>query len=67
MHREQPQGFCARYQIDRLVWYEPQPDMIAAIACEKRLKRWRRAWKTALIERANPDWRDLFADLADQP
>ena len=64
-HREHPAGFCARYRGDRLVWYEPQPDMIAAITVEKRLKRWRRAWKIALIERINPDWRDLHPEPAD--
>lgn len=63
VHREHPSGFCAHYRVDRLVWHEPQTDMIAAIAFEKRLKRWRRAWKIALIEKQNPDWRDLYPEL----
>jgi putative endonuclease len=52
--------FCARYGLVRLVWAEPGDDMIAAITQEKRLKRWRREWKCALVERGNPEWRDLF-------
>jgi putative endonuclease len=51
--------FCARYGLDRLVWAERGDDIIACITHEKRLKRWRREWKYALIERSNPDWRDL--------
>jgi putative endonuclease len=35
----------------------------AAIVREKAIKKWRRAWKIALIERDNPDWRDLWYDL----
>jgi len=59
MHRHHPPTFCARLRVDRLVWYGPQPDMNTAIRQEKRLKRWRRARKIALIEAANPHWRDL--------
>jgi putative endonuclease len=59
MHRRHPSAFCARHRVDRLVWYEPQPDMNTAIRQEKRLKRWRRAWKIALIEAGNRQWRDL--------
>lgn len=56
--------FCARYDIKRLVWAEFTEPIDEAIAHEKRVKRWRREWKFALIERANPDWRDLYDDLA---
>jgi putative endonuclease len=45
------------------VHYEPFDDINAAIAFEKRLKRWRRAWKLKLIERTNRNWRDLFEEL----
>ena len=47
----------------RLVHAEPYDDIRIAIEREKRLKKWRRAWKLALIEEANPDWRDLYPDL----
>ncbi|MEQ9330182.1 GIY-YIG nuclease family protein [Thalassobaculum sp.] len=63
-HREQPPGFCARYRVNRLVWFEPHPDMLAAIQRETRLKGWRRAWKIALIEQTNPEWNDLYPALA---
>jgi putative endonuclease len=53
--------FCARYGLDRFVWAEHGGDIAACIAHEKRLKRWRREWKYALIEQANPDWRDISA------
>jgi putative endonuclease len=56
--------FCRRYGLTRLVWADHSTSIVSAIAHEKRLKRWRRAWKFDLIERANPDWRDLFDDLA---
>jgi putative endonuclease len=53
-------GFCARYGLTRLVWAERGDDIRTCIAHEKRLKRWRRPWKFDLIERGNPDWRDMF-------
>ncbi len=56
--------FAARHNILRLVWAEFTEPIDEAIAHEKRLKRWRREWKFALIEKANPDWRDLYDDLA---
>jgi putative endonuclease len=56
--------FAARYGIARLVWAEFSESIDLAIAHETRLKRWRREWKFALIEKVNPDWRDLFDELA---
>ncbi len=53
-------GFCRRYGLDRLVFAEPHATIEAAIAREKALKAWKRDWKIALIERANPAWDDLF-------
>jgi len=55
-------AFTQRYNITRLVYAAPFDRIEAAIAHEKRLKRWRRAWKVQLIEAENPDW----ADLAEQ-
>lgn len=52
-------GFTKRYGVLRLVWFEPADTMEAAIATEKRIKKWRRDWKIALIERENPTWDDL--------
>ena len=56
-------GFTSRYGVKQLVWYEAHDDVTAAIQREKTIKHWSRAWKLALIEKENPDWRDLFADL----
>ena len=52
--------FCARYGLHRLVWAEQGDSIEDCIAHEKRIKRWRREWKIDLIERANPDWSDLY-------
>ena len=52
-------GFSKKYGCKVLVWYETHPTMLGAIAREKQIKRWRRAWKLALIEAENPEWRDL--------
>ncbi|GEO97942.1 GIY-YIG nuclease family protein [Methylobacterium haplocladii] len=56
-------GFSARYGVDRLVWYELYDRIDEAIAREKAMKKWRRAWKVALIEEANPTWNDLAEQL----
>lgn len=56
--------YAAERDIMQLVWADFIEPIEAAVAHEKRLKRWRREWKFALIEKANPDWRDLFDDLA---
>ena len=56
-------GFTARYGVDRLVWYERYDDIETAIAREKAMKKWRRAWKLRAIEEVNPAWRDLYEDL----
>ena len=58
------QGFTERYGVHTLVWYESHEAMESALAREKAIKEWRRAWKLALIERGNPKWLDLYGDLA---
>jgi len=55
--------FTAKYGVARLVWYEFHQDFASAIAREKRLKAWKRAWKINLIEENNPDWDDLFETI----
>ena len=54
------EGFTKRYGIHRLVWYELRDNMESAIEREKRLKEWKRVWKLELIEKANPNWQDLY-------
>ena len=52
-------GFTKKYGVHTLVRYECLPTMLEAIAAEKKLKKWRRAWKIALIEKEKPYWNDL--------
>ena len=63
-HREgQLEGFTRKYAVKMLVWFEIHESVTSAIAREKAIKRWRRAWKLALIEADNPQWRDLYETL----
>ena len=56
-------GFTAKYGVSRLVWYEIHETREAAFRRERQIKKWNRVWKLELIEKTNPDWRDLFDDL----
>ena len=58
------EGFTKRYLVHRLVWYELHENMESAILREKRVKGWKRAWKLQLIESDNPDWQDLYHNIA---
>ncbi|HXV47493.1 MAG TPA: GIY-YIG nuclease family protein [Candidatus Binatia bacterium] len=57
------EGFTKRYGVHRLVWYEMCDAMDTAIAREKAIKEWKRAWKIRLIEKCNPEWRDIYDEL----
>ena len=57
-------GFTTRYNVKTLVWFEAFGDIHEAIAREKRIKRWRRAWKIELIEQNNPGWLDLWYEIS---
>ena len=61
------EGFTKRYGCKTLVWFEAYGEPHLGIAREKRVKRWRRDWKFALIEAENPDWRDLWEDIVGVP
>ena len=54
-----PSSFTARYNLDRLVYFETTSDIRAAIEREKQIKGWLRRKKIALIEAVNPEWQDL--------
>lgn len=56
-------GFTNEHQLHRLVWYEVHATMESAIIREKAIKRWKRLWKKRLIEKRNPQWKDLFKEL----
>jgi putative endonuclease len=58
------EGFTAQYGVDRLVWFEVHETRDAAFKRERQIKKWNRAWKLELIEKNNPEWRDLFDDLS---
>ena len=57
-------GFTKKYGIHRLVYFEQYNDVETAIQREKRLKKWNRPWKIRLIEKSNPDWVDLYPQIA---
>lgn len=63
-HKEHldPRSFTARYNVEKLVWYEAHQRITAAIVREKQLKEWKRAWKERLIREMNPEWQDLAAE-----
>jgi len=56
-------GFTSKYGIHNLVYYEQFDNIESAIQREKQLKKWNRKWKIELIERVNPNWKDLYEDL----
>jgi putative endonuclease len=56
-------GFTARYNVEKLVFFEATSDVESAIAREKQIKGWLRLKKNALVESMNPEWRDLSRDL----
>ena len=63
-HRQElAEGFTKRHGVKRLVYVETHERAEDAIHREKTLKRWKRDWKIALIERDNPQWEDLYAGL----
>ena len=64
-HREGlVEGFTPKYGVKQLVYFEEFGDVELAIRREKRLKKWNRDWKLRLIEKSNPDWTDLYPEIA---
>jgi len=61
--QKQVPGFTKRYGVGILVWYEIHDDIGQAIAREKQIKGWNRAWKLRLIEKHNSSWNDLAPGL----
>ncbi len=57
------EGFTKQYHVHTLVWYECTEDINSAITREKQIKAWKRKWKLELIEKGNPQWRDLYEEL----
>jgi putative endonuclease len=57
-------GFTKRYGVHDLVWFEVHEDINEAILREKRIKKWNRTWKKRVIEETNPEWVDLYSEIA---
>jgi putative endonuclease len=57
-------GFTKRYGLKQLVYFERYDTPALAIQSEKNIKHWSRAWKLDLVNSANPQWRDLYNDIA---
>ncbi len=57
------EGFTKKYNIHKLVYYEQTNDSYSAIQREKRFKKWNRQWKLELIEKSNPQWKDLYTEI----
>lgn len=61
------ESFTEKYDVARLVYFEQFDDPENAIKRKKRLKKWNRAWKIRLIEQHNPNWDDLYHEIAGPP
>ena len=57
-------GFTKKYEVHNLVFYESTTYFQAAVTREKQLKKWNRKWKLELIEKFNPEWKDLFYEIS---
>ena len=62
-HGVEPESFTARYEINKLVYFEETSDVKAALEREKQLKHWRRSKKNELVESMNPKWEDLYRKI----
>ena len=60
-----PKSFSAKYNCDKIVWYEVLPTIVEAIEREKQIKAGSRARKEALINALNPQWKDLWEEIQD--
>ncbi len=56
-------GFTRQYGVDKLVYFEEYGSILEAREREHRMKRWKRTWKLELIEKLNPEWRDLSVEI----
>jgi len=56
-------GFTKKYEVHHLVYFEQHNNPESAIKREKQIKKWNRTWKIELIQKKNPEWRDLYQDI----
>lgn len=57
------EGFTKKYQVHNLVYFEPYENINEAISREKQIKKWKRYWKIKLINKTNPEWKDLYTEI----
>ncbi len=57
------EGFTHKYSVHLLVYFEQYDSIVDAIKREKQMKKWQRSWKIKLIEKSNPQWRDLYSEI----
>jgi len=57
------EAFTRKHQVHDLVYFEVTESVESAIAREKQLKKWHRDWKIRLIEKENPEWKDLYPEI----
>lgn len=57
-------GFTRKYGVKTLVYFEMTNNVQEAIKREKNIQAWKRSWKIRLIERSNPNWRDLYPEIS---
>lgn len=57
------EGFTRKYGVYKLVYFEQCEDFDSALQREKRIKEWKRKWKIELIEKGNPEWKDLYEEI----
>ncbi len=57
------EGFTEKNKVKKLVYYEQCDGRELAVLREKQLKKWNKSWKIRLIEKLNPEWKDLYPDL----
>ncbi len=58
-----PDSFCTRYAVHKLVYFEQTNSAYEAISREKQIKGWNRARKNKLVEGTNPEWKDLYESI----
>ena len=59
------EGFTKKYNVHNLVYFEQTENVNSALLREKQLKKWKREWKIELIEKDNPQWKDLYEKILD--
>jgi putative endonuclease len=60
---DEVEGFTKKYEVHKLVYYEQTENIESALNREKQLKKWNREWKINLIQKENPNWKDLYNEL----